>query len=321
MKIKVSFVILSHNDPEMVVNAIKSIKMLKTRYKFDIFVVDNGSNDGTPKSVRNAFKDVKVIELEKNIGTAAYDAAIKESKSEYIFFTGCDIEVKNDMLDKLVGFMDKNKDVMLAAPKYINFYNRKKIDAAGTWLSKSFYSGIFKDDTLGNKNVEIPYIGTGLIRSNITRKFGYLNDKDYFFYGEDVDLGLRIRLLGYKIYYVPSSIVYHRGSISRRIHKAYYLTFLMERNLLTTFFKILSVNDILFLLPYVLLMRFAAIIKDLVKLRITHAASRLWAVLWVVFNFNSIIRKRWHVQKMRKVDDKALFRFFSERYLFKYGKK
>ncbi|MBI3034757.1 glycosyltransferase family 2 protein [Candidatus Woesearchaeota archaeon] len=317
MKSKVSFVILSYNDGEMAINAIKSIKKLRTRHKFDIFVVDNGSNDNSAKSVRNAFDDVKVIELGKNIGTAAYDAAIKKSKSEYIFFTGCDIEAKGDMLDKLVAFLGKNKDVILAAPKYINFYNKNKIDTGGTWLSRSFYSGTFKDNTLGDKNIEIPYIGAGLIRKELIEKFGYLNDNDYFFYGEDVDLGLRIRLLGFKIYYIPSSIVYHMGSMSRKIYKPYYLTFLMERNLLTTFFKILSIGNIFLLMPYVLLMRIVAIARDLITLKFMNAFARLFAVLWIAFNFSSINKKRKKLQKMRKADDMTLFRIFSERYLFR----
>ncbi|MBI2653366.1 glycosyltransferase [Candidatus Woesearchaeota archaeon] len=317
MKSKVSFVILSYNDGKMVIDAMKSIKKLKTKYKYDVFVVDNGSKDGTPEMIKKTFKDVRVIGLSKNIGTAAYDAAIGISKSEYIYFTGCDIEVKNDMLDKLVDFMDKNKGVMLAAPKYINFDNRKKIDLGGTWLSKSFYSGTFKNNALGNRNVEIPYIGTGLIRSGFVNKFGYLFDNDYFFYGEDVDLGLRIRLFGFKVCYIPDAVVYHRGSISRRIHKSSYLTFLMERNLLRTFFSILKIKNIILLLPYVLLMRFVAILKDLSKLNAGHAFARLKAIFWIIFNLDGISKKRRKTQAIRKVDDKELFRFFSEKYLFK----
>jgi len=316
MKTKVSFVILSHNDGEMAANAIKSVKKLKTRHKFDIYVVDNGSKDGTPRLIKKAFKDVQVVELPKNIGTAAYDAAIKKSRSEYIYFTGCDIEVKEDMLDKLVGFLDKNKSVVQAAPKYVNFYNRKRIDLGGTWLSRSFYSGTFKNNALGNKNVEIPYIGTGLIRRDFVEKFGYLFDNDYFFYGEDVDLGLRIRLLGFKVDYIPEAIVYHHGSMSRSIHKPSYLTFLMERNLLETFFKILEIKDIVLLLPYVLLMRLVAIFKDLLQLNFGNALARLRAVLWVIFNFGKIMKKRQKIQKIRKVGDKILFKFFTERYLF-----
>ena len=66
MKIKISFVILSYNDGEMVINAIRSIKSLKTKYSYDIFVVDNGSESGTAKIIKEKFKDVKLIELKKN---------------------------------------------------------------------------------------------------------------------------------------------------------------------------------------------------------------------------------------------------------------
>jgi GT2 family glycosyltransferase len=317
MKPSVSFIILTHNDVNMATNAIMSIKKLRTKYNYDIFVVDNGSKDDTPKIIKKKFKDIKVIKLAKNIGTAAYDAAVKKADGKYIYFTGCDIEVKSNMLDKLAEFLEKNTDVMQATPKYINFYKRNKTDLGGTWLSRSFYSGTFKNDTLGNKNIEIPYVGTGLIRKSIIEKFGYLFDNDYFFYGEDVDLGMRIRLLGYKIYYIPESIVYHIGSVSRKIHKPYFLTFLMERNLIRTFFTTLSIKNIVLLKPYVLFMRLIATVRDLAGLRPIEAAARMYAILWVVLNFNKIMRKRKIIQKMRKVKDKELFKFCSEKYLFK----
>jgi len=317
METKVSFVILSHNDAEMVTNAVKSIKKLKTKHRFDIFVVDNGSKDNTPELVKLAFKDIKIIKLPKNIGTAAYDKAIKKSKSKYIYFSGCDIEVKEDMFDKLVDFLEKNKEVVQATPKYISLKVKNKIDFGGTWLSRSFYSGIFKDDTLGNKNIEIPYTGTGLIRTEFINRFGYLFDNDYFFYGEDVELGLRIKLMGYKIFYIPNSIIYHQGSISRKVHKPHFLTYLMERNLLTTFFKTLSVKNILLFAPYVFFMRFIAIIKDLFTLKLANIFARIKAILWVIFNLNKILIKRKKIQKMRKVNDKRLFELFSEKYLLR----
>lgn len=317
MRTDVSFVILSYNDAKMVINAIRSIKKLKTKYKFDIFVVDNGSKDNTPELVKIAFKNIKIIKLPKNIGTAAYDKAIKKSSSRYIYFTGCDVEVKEDMLDKLVDFLENNKQAVQAAPKYLDFKNRKKIDLGGTWLSRSFYSGTFKNSTLGNSSIEIPYIGTGLIRADFIKKFGYLFDNDYFFYGEDVDLGLRIRILGFKVFYIPSAIVYHKGSVSRKLHKPSKLTYLMERNLLRTFFKTISKRNVLLLLPYVLLMRFIAIIKDVVTLKFANAFARIKAILWVIFNFNLIIKKRKKIQKMRKVNDGYLFKLFTEKYLLR----
>jgi GT2 family glycosyltransferase len=316
MAVDVSFVIISLNGGKTVVNAVKSIKNLKTKCKFDIFLVDNGSNDKSPEEVMKRFKDVDVIKLDRNIGTAAYDKAIKKSKAKYIFFTGGDVELKEDMLDKLVTFLDNNPDAAQAAPKYISYHDRKSIDLAGTWLSRSFYSGVFKHDILGNEEVQIPYIGTGLIRSSLIKEFGYLFDNDYFFYGEDVDLGLRIRLLGFKVYYIPDSIVYHIGSVSRTIHKPYYLAFLMERNLLRTFFTTLQIKNIILLTPYVIFMRFVAIVRDLVTLKPINALARIYSVLWVIFNLPKLGKKRKVIQGMRKVNDNALFKFFSERCLF-----
>jgi len=193
----------------------------------------------------------------------------------------------------------------------------KKTDLGGTWLSRCFYSNKFTDDTLGNENIEIPYVGTGLIRKDFIKRFGYLFDNDYFFYGEDVDLGLRIRLLGFKVYYIPKSIVYHMGSASRSIHKHHFLTFLMERNKLRTFFKTFTVKNILLYAPYVFLMRLVAIIRDILKLDFLNAFSRLKAIVWVFSNFSSIMKKRKKIQKMRRIDDKNLFGIFSEKYLFK----
>tara|TARA_Y100000310_G_C20698261_1_gene827257 strand:+ start:2426 stop:3379 length:954 start_codon:yes stop_codon:yes gene_type:complete len=317
MKPIVSFIILSHNDGNQVIKAIKSIKKLKTKYSFDIYVVDNGSKDNTPELIKKTYKDINIVKLPNNIGTAAYDKATPLTKSKYIFFTGCDIEVKQDMLDKLVEFLEKNDDVIQVAPKYIKYNDRNKIDLGGTWLSKSFYSGTFKDNTLGENNIEIPYIGTGLIRHDFIKKFGFIFDNDYFFYGEDVDLGLRIRLLGYKIFYIPSSIVYHIGSTSREIHESYYLTYLMERNLLRTFLKNLSLKNIIILSPYVFLMRIIAILKDLFKLDIKNIYGRILAIIWLLFNLNTIIKKRTKIQKLRKVEDEVIFKLFREKYLLK----
>ena len=64
-------------------------------------------------------------------------------------------------------------------------------------------------------------------------------------------------------------------------------------------------------------MRFVAIVRDLIRLSPIEAAARLYAILWVLFNFNKIMRKRKIIQKMRKADDEVLFKLFSEKYLFK----
>ena len=69
MKVKVSFVLICYNEKDEVLNCIKSIKRLKTKHSYEIFLCDNASTDETLEEVKNQFKDVNIIALPKNIGT------------------------------------------------------------------------------------------------------------------------------------------------------------------------------------------------------------------------------------------------------------
>ena len=318
VKTKISFIFVNKDNTELILNAIKSVYRLKTKYRFEVIVADNNSNEDTILAIRKNFTKAKIIMLKNNFGSAAFNYALQKCNGEYIYFSPGDVEFKEDFLDPLVEFLDNNKTAAQASPKLMSIKDKDMIDMAGTWVSRSFYVSPFKDNSLGNKITEIPYMGTGLIRKSFVNQWGYLFDKDYFFYGEDVELGLRIILFGYKVYYFPHSIVYHAGSIERgKLHKSYHLTFLMERNLLRTFLTSLSPKNIILLLPYVLSMRFVAVIKDMVTLKFNNAIARIYSILWIIFNFNLIMKKRKIIQKMRKVEDKELFRLFSEKYLFK----
>ena len=147
--------------------------------------------------------------------------------------------------------------------------------------------------------------------------FGYIFDPDYFVYGEDVDLGLRIRLTGKKVMFEPKSIIYHMHSVTMQKQRKSFSTYLMERNLIITFFKIFSLKNIILYLPYIKLMRFITIIKDILSLRLDLALARLKALLWVLINFNKILKKRNKTQKFRKAGDEYILKVFSEKYIFK----
>lgn len=108
----------------------------------------------------------------------------------------------------------------------MNYFN-KNIKSCGTGVSRSFYNGHFKCAKDFRK--EIPYDGVALIRKEIVDKFGYLFDQDYFIYAEDMDLGLRTRLLGYKVVHIPEAVIYHIHAITISRNKKYKLTYLTER--------------------------------------------------------------------------------------------
>ena len=161
-------------------------------------------------------------------------------------------------------------------------------------------------------------MGSGLIKKSVIAKFGYLFDPEYFIYAEDLDLGLRIRLLGMKTVMVKKALCYHMDSITmKRFSTPARNTFLLERNTLITFFKLFSLNTILLLLPIVIAARIAAIAKDVLRGNVKNAYARIRAISWVITHPVLIKRKRDATQKVRRVSDSTVLNIFSEKFIFK----
>ena len=311
---KVSIVIVNYNGKSLLDTLLKSISKLSYKNR-EVILVDNNSSDGSQKFIKKNYKKVKLVENKNNLGYSGINSAIKFCKGKYILFLNNDMELDKNSVSELVKAINPDRDIAMAAPRLVNFYD-KRLKSGGTWLSRAFYNGHIQGT--GNENAkEIPYLGVGLIRKDFVDLFGYLFDPDYFIYGEDVDLGLRIRLCGKKILFEPKSTMYHMHSVTMQKQSKSFSAYLMERNLLITFFKNLELKSIVLLLPYVKLMRFIAIIKDIFTLRPDLACARLKALLWVLFNFNKILKKRNETQKFRKVDDSYILKIFSEKYMFK----
>jgi hypothetical protein len=117
---------------------------------------------------------------------------------------------------------------------------------------------------------------------------------------------------------VKKALCYHMDSITmKRFSTPARNTFLLERNLLITFFKIFSLKTILLLFPLVIASRIAAIAKDVLRGNVKNAYARIQAIGWVIVHPALINRKRKATQKARKVSDSTVLGIFSEKYIFK----
>ncbi|MBI4451998.1 glycosyltransferase family 2 protein [Candidatus Woesearchaeota archaeon] len=309
----VSIIIVNYNGKNLLENMLRSISKLRYR-DCEIIVLDNKSTDGSQEFVRK-LRNVKLVENPSNMGYSGINSAIKYCKGELILFLNNDMELDSNCLKELVKTINSDKNASMAVPRLVNFYD-KNLKSGGTWLSRAFYNGHLK--ATGNEKIsEVPYLGVGLIRKDFVDLFGYLFDPDYFIYGEDVDLGLRIRLTGKKVLFDPKAIMYHLHSVTMQKQSRSFSTYLMERNLLITAFKNLEIKNLALFLPYIKLMRFVAFVKDILTLRFDLAFSRLRAMFWILLNFNKVLRKRNETQKFRKSDDSYILKVFSEKYIFK----
>lgn len=309
---EVSIVIVNYNGKELLKTSLDSIKK-HTAKNHEIIVVDNNSDDGSVEFLRKNHKNVKIIRNKKNLGYSGINSALHHCGGKYIFFLNNDITIDKNCIGNMLKAIKKDEKIGMIAPKLVNFYDKKR-ESAGTWVSRAFYNGHIGGR---GKLMDVPYLGVGLLRKKTAEKFGYIFDPDYFIYAEDLDLGLRIRLIGQKVVFVPSAILNHMHAMTTKNFESSFTTFLLERNLLTTFLKILSFKNIILFLPYVTAVRIIAIAKDLVSFRFSNAFARIRAIFWIIFNFNKITEKRKKLQKLREADDNFILRVFSEKYLLK----
>ncbi|WP_195245500.1 glycosyltransferase family 2 protein [Clostridium celatum] len=248
-----SFVIVNWNGSDLIKQCLDSLT--KSSYKdFKVYIVDNGSKDNSLESIKTFEEklDIITIPLEKNYGFAlannkGIEKAINDD-SEYIITLNNDIEIQEDTLDKLIKFIDENKDTDIFQLLMINYFERNLIDSIGmSFNERLFVTQLGYRDPLKNLekydiNIEGACAGAAVYSKKSLRKICINNNEyfknDFFAYYEDVDLALRLNNNGFKTKLAKDSIVYHMHSATgnkNSTFKDYYLT----RNL----FKYLKANQ------------------------------------------------------------------------------
>lgn len=234
-KVDLSIIILSFNTRELLGKCLQSVKKAeKGDYQVEIIVVDNASEDGSPKMVKKDFSWVRLIESRTNLGYASgNNLGLKKAKGEYVLFLNSDTEIRSDALTEMIKFMEKNPKLGASTPKTMLFSGGMDPDChrgfPTPWASISYFLGLEKlfpkSRLFGqyhkfyldlNKIHEIDAgFGTFMfIRKKALEQAGGWDDS-YFFYGEDLDLFYRIKEAGWKVMFYPEPLVaHHKGASS-----------------------------------------------------------------------------------------------------------
>jgi GT2 family glycosyltransferase len=232
---KVSVTISSYNRKKDLIECLRSIK--ENDYpNLEIIIVDNGCTDGTAKTVKATFPEVKVVRAEKNLGVSGgKNLAIKNAPkdSDYLFLLDDDYILKKNAISELVKAIHGKKEYGAATAKVLYFENPQIVQLAGSKVG--LFTGINyirsgPDGEEFSKFVDTEGIGgTGLVKMEVIEKVG-LYDGSYHYYYEDADLGIRIIRTGYKILFVPTSKILHKLPLSeekgkqRWFARAYWVT-------------------------------------------------------------------------------------------------
>jgi hypothetical protein len=287
---------------------------------FNVILVDNGSEDDSVEYTKTKFPQHKIIMFDKNYGFArAINAGLKFSleinKSQYILLLNNDIELKEDFLAKGIDTFEKVSDASFIAVKMMNYFNRDIIDDCGDFIKANggspFARGHAEKDTGQYDKPEFIFgacAGAAFYRKELFNKLG-LFDEDYFAYLEDLDFSFRLQIAGYKCYYNPKILCYHkRGETSKK--NAGMNIYYSEKNLVALRLK----NYPLFIYLKYTPLFFAARIVRYYKFIRLHPPVIFWSAfkgymkgLWEI---PKSLRKRRKIQKSKCVSTKYIESLF-----------
>jgi len=303
--VPIEVLILNFNGKHHLKTCLESV--LRTNYPdFSLVVVDNGSTDGSVDFVKQNFPNVKIISHGKNLGFAAgYNRAIEMTTAPYFSLLNNDVEVTSNWLRELSKFATK-PNVAAVTGKILFFHERSRINACGGIMDMygcSVNRGMGEvDKGQYDKTTPVFYAPCGfvLINRKAWEEIGPF-DGDFFFYGEDVDFSWRARLMGYEIFFEPSSVIFHKwqGSPKKQI---YY----DERNRLVTLLKNYSFRNLIFLLPRYLALQLLKAFWIITNWGVAYAFVVPKALFWNLLNINQTWKKRMRIQRQRKKSDREV---------------
>jgi N-acetylglucosaminyl-diphospho-decaprenol L-rhamnosyltransferase len=208
----VSVVIVSYNTADLIEACLLSVRA-SGGVSLETFVVDNASSDGGAALVREKFPWVHLVENRENRGFgAANNQVLTGCAGRYIVLLNPDTEATPEAFRRMTAWMDANPRIGLAGPT-VNNPDGSRQDS----VSRSYPGQKRTTGELSGLPGEIACVmgACQIVRKGLMRELGGF-DEEFFLYGEDQDLCLRIRKKGYGIGHVDDAIILHHGGGSER---------------------------------------------------------------------------------------------------------
>jgi GT2 family glycosyltransferase len=242
--------VVNWNRRDLLKACLQSLTRQQMNQPFEVVVVDNGSDDGSPEMVLNEWGNnplvpVVLLRNRENRGfCAANNQGFAASDAEFVALLNNDAEAEPGWLEALASAFEGRPDVGMAASKIVVYEDPRRIDKVGHLiypdgqnrgrgtgeLDEGQYDRV--EEVLWPDGCAAMYRHSmldqiGLDQIGLDQIGGF--DEDFFAYGDDAELGLRARIAGWKCLYMPRAVVrHHRGATlglrsSRRLE-------LIERN-------------------------------------------------------------------------------------------
>ncbi len=217
---KVTVVIPNYNGIKFIEECLKALENQDMEAEeYDIIVVDNGSEDGSCQLVEELFPGIRVIPLKTNTGFChAVNVGIQATETPYVILLNNDTKVSPGFVRVLCQGIEARPAAFGISASMRMWDQPDLIDDAGDRycvLGWAYARGKGQPATKYDKRVEIFSAcgGASIYRKSVFDEIG-LFDESHFAYLEDLDIGYRARIHGYRSFYEPGAEVVHYGSAS-----------------------------------------------------------------------------------------------------------
>jgi N-acetylglucosaminyl-diphospho-decaprenol L-rhamnosyltransferase len=226
---KLSIIIVNWNTCDLLAQCLDAVYAYPPQGSFDIWVVDNGSTDGSQKMLADRFPQVELIQNQENVGFArANNQAIRASQGEYVLLLNSDALVLFDTLQRLVDFADSHPKAGIVGGQCLNpdgsfqasFNHFPTVFSESLLLfglAEHIYSPSFPSAAPEESQQSRPCDWVGgaclMARRAALSEIGLL-DEGYFMYVEETDWCYRVVKDGWQVFYCAEAKVLHYGGQS-----------------------------------------------------------------------------------------------------------
>jgi GT2 family glycosyltransferase len=225
---ELSIIIVNYNSKLLLEQCIDSIKKATRQINTEIIIVDNNSTDGSKEYLPARFTDIKFIFNDNNNGFAkACNRGFKDSSGKYVLFLNPDTILPETCLTDCISFFETHPDAGAVGVRMLDgqgkflkeskrglpspatsFY--KLFGPASIFPTSKTFAKYYQGHLAEKENNPVDVLSGAfmMIKRDVLEKVNGF-DEDFFMYGEDIDLSIRITRSGYKNYYLGAISVTH----------------------------------------------------------------------------------------------------------------
>lgn len=226
MNPQVSIIIVNWNTKDLTLQCLESVFKNIKRISYEIYVVDNGSTDGSPAAIKTKFPQVNLIINKENKGFAcANNQGIPTAKGKYVLLLNSDTVIFPESIEKMYKFLEETPAAGAVGCELLNEKGERQFSARrypNIRFALRKYFLIDKqayDYEMHSPPFEVEALSGAclMVKKEVFTKIGLL-DESYFMYSEDIDLCYRIKKAGWSNYFMPNVKIIHLGSKSLGIN-------------------------------------------------------------------------------------------------------